>query len=339
MSLATKYRPKEWEDMVEQSLTVQILKSICEAEEISNRNFLLTGPAGCGKTSLSRMMGNKLNNGEGEIIELDAASNSGADSMRDIVAQAKTYPLVGKYKILIIDECHALSSQAWSVLLKTLEEGPARTCFFLCTTNPEKIPKTITSRVQQFQLSKISLSGITSRIKAVIDMENAEGANIKYDDTGVGFLAKLANGGMRDALTLLDKVLIYSKEVTSTTVSEALGLSNYDDYFALLSAIAKRDNESITQTVDQVYNSGKNFIKWFEDFHSFVMNIVKYIMLHDINRTTIPAHYEDKLSKYNIKHFNVCLKLANILLQINQDLRSTNYLQEVVLTRLCTVTK
>lgn len=339
MSLATKYRPKEWEDMVEQSLTVQILKSICEAKEISNRNFLLTGPAGVGKTSVARLMGNKLNNGEGEIIELDAASNSGADSMRDIVAQAKTYPLVGKFKILIIDECHALSSQAWGVLLKTLEEGPARTCFFLCTTNPEKIPKTITSRVQQFQLSKISLDGITSRINAVIDMENAECANIKYDDTGVGFLAKLANGGMRDALTLLDKVLIYSKEVTSTTVSEALGLSNYDDYFALLSAIARRDNESITQTVDQVYNSGKNFIKWFEDFHSFVMNIVKYIMLHDINRTTIPAHYEDKLSKYNIKHFNVCLKLANILLQINQDLRSTNYLQEVVLTRLCTVTK
>lgn len=339
MSLATKYRPSEWEDMVEQNLTVQILKNICESGSLSNRNFLLTGASGVGKTTIARLMGNKLNDGVGEIIELDAASNSGVDAMREIIAQAQTYPLVGKLKVLIIDECHSISPQGWAALLKTVEEGPAKTVFFFCTTNPEKIPKTILSRIQQFQLSKISLSGIISRIKAIVEMENVEGAGITYDESGIAFIAKLANGGMRDALTMLDKVLVYSKSITSETVSTGLGLSNYDDYFSLLSSIAKRDNEAITNLVDQIYNSGVNFMKWFEDFHSFTMNIVKFILLHDITRTTIPGHYEEKLSKYTIKHFNVCLKLANVLLQINQDLKTTSYQQEVVLTRLCTVIK
>ena len=337
MSLANDYRPKDWGDMVEQSITTTILRNICEADTISCRNFLLTGPAGTGKTSASRLMGNKLNSGEGEVIEVDAASHSGAEAMREIVDQAKTFPIVGKYKIIIIDECHSLSSQGWQVLLKTLEESPARTVFFLCTTNPEKIPKTITSRVQQFQLSKISLKGIEERLKFVLDSEKSKGRNIQYTEDGISFLAKLANGGMRDALTLTDKVLVYSSDITSETVATALNLSNYDDFFALLNAVAKHDNVEITNIVDRVYNSGTNFVRWFEDFHSFLMNIVKYILLRDINRTMIPSHYEDKLSKYNMNHYAVCLKLANIVLTINQELRSTNYLQETVLSRLCTV--
>ena len=290
-------------------------------------------------TTLARLMSKKLNGEDGEIIEVDGATNSGVDSVRDIVAWAKTYPLVTKYKILIIDECHCLSSAAWAALLKTLEDAPARTIFFLCTTNPEKVPKTITSRVQQFQLSKISLSGIVARIQHILDCEKADIPDIEYNTEGITYLAKLANGGMRDALTLLDKVLIYSHKVDSQTVSDALGLSDNEDYFKLLSAVAKHDNEQIVIIVDRVYNSGLNFVKWFEDFHSFVMNIVKYILLHDISQTMIPAHYEEKLSKYNIKHFNICLRLANILMQINQELRTTNYQQEVVLTRLCTINK
>jgi DNA polymerase-3 subunit gamma/tau len=341
MSLANDYRPKDWEDVTEQGLTVKILKNICEQETLSCRNFLLTGPAGTGKTTLARMMARKLNGDidNAEIIEIDGASTNGADAARDIASQAKTYPIVGKFKCILYDEVHALSSAAWSVLLKVLEESPARTIWLLCTTNPEKIPKTITSRVQQFQLSKISLKGISSRIKYVLDSEIAKGKAYSYTDDGIEFIAKLANGGMRDALSLLDKALAYNPEITSENVSTALVSFSYDDFFALLGAVAKRDNATIAETIDGVYNSGTNFIRWFEDFHSFVINVAKFIVLQDVSKTMIPAHYSDKLSKYSMNHYTVCLKLSNVLMTLNQELRNTNYQQEVALTRLCSTPK
>ena len=338
MSLATKYRPKSFSDVVEQSLIVDMLSNICKSD-LNNRNFLFIGPAGCGKTTLGRIVGNVLNNNTGEPIEIDAASHSGVDKMRDIIQQARTYPIGCAYKIFIIDECHSLSSQAWQALLKTLEESPAKSVFIFCTTNPEKIPATILSRVQTFQLSKISLDSICNRLIYVLDSEIAEGRDITYEKEAINYIAKLANGGMRDALTLLDKALAYSTNISSHTLSKALGLPNYDDYFMLLSAIAKRDNETITKVVDEVYNSGVNFVKWFENFHSFVINIVKYIFLQDINKTMIPAHYADKISKYSTAHSNICLKLANTLIKLNQELKSTNYQQEIALTYLCSPKK
>ncbi|MCM1226158.1 MAG: AAA family ATPase [Clostridium sp.] len=235
----------------------------------------------------------------------------------------------------VTGNCHALSSAAWQSLLKVLEESPARSVFIFCTTNPEKIPNTIISRVQTFQLSKISLNGIYNRLIHVLKNENTSGRNIIYSDDGVMFIAKLANGGMRDALTLLDKVLVYSNDINSKTVTEALNLPNYDNYFDLLSAVAKKDNTVISSVIHDVYNSGVNFVKWFEDFHSFVMNIVKYIFLQDINKTMIPVHYQDKISKYGSSHSTVCLRLANKLLNLNQELRTTNYQQEIALTYLC----
>lgn len=338
MSLATKYRPTTFSDVVEQSLIVDMLSNICKGE-LTNRNFLLIGPAGCGKTTLGRIVGNVLNNNVGEPIEIDAASHSGVDKMRDIIQQARTYPIGCTYKIFIVDECHSLSSQAWQALLKTLEESPAKSVFIFCTTNPEKIPATILSRVQTFQLSKISLESICNRLIHVLDAEIAEGRTITYEPEAVNYIAKLANGGMRDALTLLDKALAYSDNISSQTLSQALGLPNYDDYFILLSAVAKKDNETITNVVHTVYNSGVNFVKWFESFHSFVINIVKYIFLQDINKTMIPGHYADKIANYTTAHSNICLKLANTLIKLNQELKATNYQQEIALTYLCSPKK
>lgn len=170
MSLATKYRPRTWEDVTEQGLVIQMLKSMCESE-LSNRCFLLTGPAGTGKTTMGRLIATYLNGSTDNLIEIDAASNNGVEAMRDLVQQAETFPIGTKYKIILIDECHVLSPQAFQVLLKTFEEQPARTVFIMATTNPEKIPATILSRVQTFQLSKISLEGIYNRLKFVIDSE------------------------------------------------------------------------------------------------------------------------------------------------------------------------
>lgn len=287
-------------------------------------------------TTLGRIMAKTINgNGSSDIIEIDAASHNGVEEVRKIVEQSRTYPIGSKYRIWVIDECHSITSTGWQALLKVLEEAPARNVFIFLTTNPEKIPQTILSRVQTFQLSKISVDGISNRIKNIIELENSEGQNITYEDTAITYISKLANGGLRDALTLLDRVISYSTNITSESVMTALNLPAYDDYFLLLASYAKHDNETITKLIDKVYNSGVNFVKWFEGFHSFVTNVTKYIFMQDISATMIPAHYLDKVSKYGPKHSVVCMRLSNLLLKLIYDLKSTTYLQEVALTYLC----
>jgi len=338
-SLAVKYRPRKFEDMTEQALVVSLVKQMCESEKLPNRNFLFIGPAGTGKTTISRIIANELNEGKGEPIELDAASHGSTEEIRQITSQAATFPVGMKYKIFIIDEVHSISSQAFQVFLKTLEEQPAKSIFLFCTTNPEKIPATILSRVQTFRLSKISTKGIQNRLRYVIEQENKEGQNITFDEEALNYIARLSNGGMRDSLTNLDRCLAFSKEVTLANVSEALDLPDYNTYFMLLNHLVKRDNENVTKIVDEVYNSGTNFVKWFEGYHSFLCNIIKYIYMKDIGATMIPSQYADKLANYTEAHAVLCLKLANVLLAMNKDLRTTQYQVETALTYLLSPVK
>lgn len=288
-------------------------------------------------TTTARIIANEINEHKGEPIEIDAASHSGVDSMRSIMAQARTYPVGSKYKVFIIDEVHALSPAAWASALLTIEEQPAMSVFCWCTTNPEKIPATILSRVQTFQLSKISLEGIYNRLKYIIEQENKEGRNITYDDDAILYIAKLAQGGMRSGISLLDKALSFDTHITIQALEQSLGLPNYDDYFELLNAIAKKDNSKIVEIINNVYNSGVNFVKWFDGFFSFITNIVKYIYLQDIQQTMIPGIYQDKISKYGIAHAALCLKLSNKLVKMNQELKTTQYLQELAISYLCSV--
>lgn len=336
-NLAAKYRPTTFEDVTEQPVIVNMMKNICSQENLNHRNFLFIGPAGTGKTTTARIVANTLNGGKGNPIELDAASNSGVDNARELVKQMRSYPVGCNYKVFILDEVHAFSSNAWQALLKPIEEQPAKTVIILCTTNPEKIPATILSRVQTFQLSKISLDGIVSRLKFIIESENKEGKNITYTDDAVSYIAKLANGGMRDSITLLEKSLSFSTDITIENLTKSLDLPNYDDYFILLNGIAKKDNQVIVKLINDVYNSGVNFVKWFEGFHSFISNIIKYIFIQDINSTMIPSYYQDKISKYGTAHAALCLKLANKLVKLNQELKSTQYLQELAITYLCQI--
>lgn len=209
-------------------------------------------------------------------------------------------------------------------------------CVHNCTTNPEKIPPTIISRVQTFQLSKLPLDTIHDRLLYIIDKENSEGRNITYSDDAIMYIAKLANGGMRDSITLLDKTLAYSKDITINVLEQALGLPDYDDYFELLNAIAKKDNQKIIEVINNVYNSGSNFIKWFDGFFSFTINITKYIYMQDISKTMIPSTYQDKIKNYSTAHAALCLKLSSLLSTMIDKLKGTQYLQEVAISYLCT---
>ena len=336
MSLSNKYRPADFSSVIGQGVVVDIVKTMCESDQLSNRNFLFTGPAGTGKTTLGRLIAKSLNSSTDNIIEVDAASHSGVDDVRELIQQASQYPIGTKYKVIIVDECHSLSNTAWQSLLKGLEEQLGNTVFIFCTTNPEKIPATIISRVQTFKLSKISTENIQKRLKFILDSEIAEGKTITYDTEALSYLARLAQGGMRDAITMLDKALAFGNNVTSELLEKALDLPNYDDYFNLLNYLVRKDNANITTVIDSVYNSGTNFIKWFEGFHSFLCNIVKFVFLKDISRTMIPYHYLDKLEKYGDQHAFICLKLANVVMNMNKELKFTQYQLETAMTYLCT---
>jgi DNA polymerase-3 subunit gamma/tau len=334
VSLANDYRPSSFDDVVEQDVVVNILKNIC-SKELQNRNFLLIGSQGIGKTTLARIMNTALNDGACEPIELDGASNNGIDDIRSIIEDARQYPIHGKYKVFIIDECQALSSAAWGSALKLLEESPARSVFILCTTNPEKIPKTIISRVQVFRLSKISTKGIYDRLHHVVQSEIEKGRDIIYEPHGLVYIAKMANGGMRDALTLLDKCLAYSNEISSDSVVKALGLPSFDDYFNLLGYMSKRNIEGMIQLIDDVYNSGVNFVTWFEGFNSFLANVIKYCFMRDITKTSIPASYCEKMAKYTEAHAKVCMIHASAVSKLIPELRRTSYQQETAVIYLC----
>lgn len=170
-SLAIKYRPTKFSDLTEQSAVVSILTNQIETNTIKH-GYLFCGGAGTGKTTSARIFASMINNGCGTPIELDAASNNSVEDIRRLTEDAQTQSIDSEYKVFVIDECHSLSNQAWQAMLKTLEEPPAKAIFIFCTTNPEKIPQTILSRVQRYNFQRISHEGIVNRLKYIIEEEN-----------------------------------------------------------------------------------------------------------------------------------------------------------------------
>lgn len=286
-------------------------------------------------TTIARALSRELNQGESDIIEVDAASNNGVDSVRELISLAQTYPIVGKYKVFVVDECHAFSSQAWQIWLKTLEESPAMSVFMFCTTNPERIPNTILSRTQVFKLSKLSLDGIFNRLKYIIQQEVSNGENISYTDDALWYLSQLSNGGMRDAITNLEQVLLYASDVTMDSIEAALGISSYEEYFNLLQAYARHDNAEMARLVDSAQQSGKNLVAWFSGFHQFIMQIVEYVYTHDIKSLLLPAKYEPRIQNYTPAHALICLSLSKRLVTMQSELRTSAYPRELILTYLC----
>lgn len=169
-SLAIKYRPKNFSDVVEQGSTIAILTNQINTNSVKSA-YLFVGGAGTGKTTSARIFANMINKGEGTPIELDAASNNSVEDIRRLTEDAQTQSIDSEYKVFILDEVHSLSNQAWQAMLKTLEEPPAKSIFIFCTTDPQKIPNTILSRVQRYNFQRISHKGIVDRLKYIIEQE------------------------------------------------------------------------------------------------------------------------------------------------------------------------
>jgi DNA polymerase-3 subunit gamma/tau len=169
-ALAVKWRPKTFDQITEQGAIKTILEQQLKSGDIKH-GYLFCGPAGCGKTTAARIFANEINEHKGSPIELDAASSNSVDDIREMIDQAQKRSLDSTYKVFIIDECHMITPQGFNAFLKTLEEPPAYTIFIMCTTDPERIPKTILSRVQRYNFQKISLPGIVSRLEYILKQE------------------------------------------------------------------------------------------------------------------------------------------------------------------------
>lgn len=316
--LAVKYRPTDFSSLTEQSAIKDILENQIKTKTFQH-GYLFTGPAGTGKTTSARIFANMINDGKGNPIEVDAASNSGVDNIRGIIEDAKRKPLDAEYKIFIIDECHSLSSGAWQALLKTLEESPKYAIFILCTTNPEKIPATILSRVQQYQFQKISNEGIYNRLHNIIVNENIEmiedigGSQdaindiewakhegiscIDCDEDSLRYIAKVANGGMRDAITLLDKCLSLSPDLTMENVLKTIGVEDYDTFIQTLYSLVNKDGTSAVQIIEDIYNSGKDVKLFMKEFAKFILEVEKYCLFKNFKYISLPNSMKSELEE------------------------------------------
>lgn len=283
-TLAVKYRPKTFDDVTEQVNTKIILQQQLESGEIKNA-YLFVGGAGTGKTTCARIFAHDINGGQGNPIELDAASNSSVDDVRNIIQQAKTKSLDSEYKVFIIDECHAISNTGWQAFLKLIEEPPAKSIFIFCTTNPEKIPKTILSRVQRYDFQRISQDGIVKRLMHILIKEDlVEG----YSAEALEYIAKLAEGGMRDAITMMDKCLSYNTELTMENVVKALGVANYNSMIAVTSAFVCGETNNLIVALEHIHSSGVDMKQFIRQYLNFVLDIKKWFILGDFKFLQIP---------------------------------------------------
>ena len=287
--LALKYRPLNFDQLIGQDLMAQTITNSIKTNRIANA-FLLTGVRGTGKTSTARIISKALtctgNFTEGvkckteefchceeivnckhlDIIEMDAASKTGVDDVRKEIIESAIYkPTTSRYKIYIIDECHMLSRSAWNALLKTLEEPPDQLKFIFCTTEPKKVPLTIISRCQRYDLHRVTIKVLYEYLKKISKLENG-----KISDLAIKLIAKAATGSVRDALSLLDRALVSQKivdeEIDETFVRKMLGLATREKILDLLKFILDGDQTKSILYLRQMINEGLDPINFINDF-------------------------------------------------------------------------
>lgn len=376
-TLYRKYRPSNFDEVIGQDIIIRTIKNEIKNNKL-NHAYIFSGPRGTGKTSTAKIIAKTINceNPENlkpcnkcvnctlinnkqsiDIIEIDAASNNGVDEIRELRNNVNLVPSSGKYKIYIIDEVHMLSIGAFNALLKTLEEPPSHVIFILATTEIHKIPNTILSRCQKFDFNKISVNKIKERLEYIIKQEK-----IKIDDEAIIEIARLADGGMRDALSILDQVLSYSDDnITVSSIHEINGTIPQYELKELIEKISEKQYTDIFEIIDKYDNNGKNFVKLSEEIINFYRNILlsmnaKEYLKKNISYAEIYEELENKVSESevinNIKYFNesipemkksnnpklifetIIIKILNISPNSNKvDVKEEKVIEQVVPTK------
>lgn len=270
---------------------------------------------------MARIFANKINNGRGEPIEVDGASNNGVDNVRVIIDSAIERSLDSEYKIFIVDECHMITSQGWNAFLKCIEEPPKYTIFIFCTTDPQKIPQTIINRCEVYSLGRLSDELIFNRLQYICNNEK-----YTYQDSGLDYIVKLGNGSMRQSISYLDKCKDFSTVISEDNVIQCLGNYSYDIFFSLTNSIIDSNTEVILRTIDDLYLNGSDLKLFITKYLDFIVQVMKYIVLGDIIYTSIPIRYKgdiEYLTNIDDK-FNSFNSIMNRVLDIKKEIKIDN---------------
>ena len=289
LALYRKYRPQTFEEVVGQQYVTKILKNTID-RNMTSHAYLFSGPRGTGKTTIAKLIAKLLNcespindipcekcpsciafneKNHPDIIEMDAASNNGVDEIREIRDKVTLMPSISKYKVYIIDEVHMLSIGAFNALLKTLEEPPQHVIFLLATTELYKVPATIISRCQCFNFEKISEEDIVKKLKYIVEKEN-----IKVEEEVLKLIAKYSDGGLRDAINLLDKLACCSTNITIDDFYEIKGIVKEEELFDIVSALVNGNTKEALEKLDYLGKKGKNLILFATELIEYLKNML-----------------------------------------------------------------
>lgn len=338
-SLYRTYRPNSFETVVGQRHIIQTLQNAIKQKKMSHA-YLFCGPRGTGKTTVAKLLAKSVNcinveqapcnqcehcltiqNGtHPDVIEIDAASNNGVDEIRDLIEKVKYAPLQGKYKVYIVDEVHMLSQGAFNALLKTLEEPPAHVIFILATTEPHKVLPTIISRCQRYDFVRVNRFDIQMRIVEVLKAEK-----IEYEEEAVRLISQLADGGVRDALSILEQCIAYSgQNLNAQHVNDIYGIATTQDKLKLLNAVIDNDVTVLMQEID--YVTGKNI-----DIRRLTNDLMELLKESVVYSFTKDKSLLNKLTEEEVKSLNrlsapVGLKMIEDLMETLEKYRSASNL-------------